>query len=375
MNWKSGRLLLVLVFILQISLAQARTRLCRSDDNPFISSLIRGGVRMHRTSVLDAGTCGEEWKVHGTCCEAESLKRYALEEMNDYREAAKNFKAEVENLVTLASWFHLGNIHRHSQKVKQEKSGVAASQTAEYAELQKQKSRLESITQSLEKHETDLEQSGDSCIEKLLRARTSAMCSTCSSRSAVFFRSSKALMSIEDCKDIIGVCHGYWRAIVNLVSRLGSISDQISGLKASLENSKHMHLFKTESIDFLKDWIDEIKIQQKLRSCKSPDTCDSRTAKEICSALITIDSPNPITVGPTPFLKLKVTSAKKSQEWQAAARKSQQSEKKPAASSKRLLYESFMFPGSQIFNSDIDVVKHSEYLEGKVPMNFNILFP
>lgn len=265
--------------------------LCGSDVNPFIGELASNGVKLYPKPIFTKAACAVEWQYHGSCCDANSLVKYATKEIEDLKKANQFFHKEVESLMKYIQWKHISKAF--STIVSQFKNATSESHATIKAALDNAKK----ISDLLAKVTPQLEILGlkdDTCIDKLIRIMTSSFCNTCSARSKIFFKESKAIMKQTDCNKVIDKCYAYWKSLIFVLDEMGTVSNLISEMKKLEKIEGSVEQTNTTSIDFLSSWVRHHSLRQRFESCTSPRNCSSSTAAAICSSLISIKKRFPI---------------------------------------------------------------------------------
>ena len=361
MNWMSRRILLVLAMSLLVGLAHtAGTSACNKSLNPFIKNLVNGGVKLLKLPEKVPNKCGTEWKLHGTCCDTESLIEYANNEIASFKKATTKLQSEIANIVGsigLAAIGGVGNLQIKIDNAPQDKKAELL------ALLKKAKDMLKKLIKIGDVSAPHLKviKEDKVCVNKLSNLRTASFCNTCAVRSPRFFQDGKALMSMSTCKEVIGECHDYWFALISIIDELASIEDLIQEFKGKFENSDLAAKFETIGIEFLHKWLLSHKLKERFETCPSPSKCEEQSASAICSSLISIRKQSPIFGA--------VSSAIEKD------KKLVQKKKKNNFEDRRLLNgDPFGFFGQ--VNVDISVVPTGMQLPAnQTTMNFELQFP
>ena len=143
----------LLLFILSISMlaGQMKATNCSRSSNPFIGVLIDSGVLLHEKPVFDNSTCGEEWKKRGTCCEAESLRQYALKEVSEFKNASHYLRQQISSItgaIYAYEFFHMLKLTQAKASTK-DKSALARIESELQAAEEKRR-RVKGIQENLQ---------------------------------------------------------------------------------------------------------------------------------------------------------------------------------------------------------------------------------
>ncbi len=362
MNWKSSRILLVLVACLLIGWVQTtKTTVCSKNLNPFIKNLVSGGVELNKIPIKYPNKCGTEWKVYGSCCEVQSLEDYAIKDMASFKAATVKLASEVKNnigMIGLSAIVAVGDRQRKYDKAPTSKKAEALVKLNEAKEL------LSKVIKAGDGSAKQLEViKGDKvCLDRLAKLRSASFCNTCAKRSPRFFKDGKALMSMETCKQTISDCHDYWFALITIIDNLASIEDLILLFKKRFENTDLAAKVETNGMEFLHKWLESHKLKERFEGCPSVSNCSEESASAICSSLISIRKQSPIlgavSKAATAEAKLFKTTGTKSN-----------------FGNRRMLNgDPFTFLGSM--NVDISVIPTGMQLGAlEAVMNFNLQFP
>lgn len=181
--------------------------------NPFLQKLQADGVTIFSSPSKDpAGRCSSEWSSFNTCCESSSLIKYA-------KVQEQAILKSVENVNNDFKWF-LALSKALNTTIFQ----IAALKEYSWQPLVKDPSQVDKLNKFIDfLHQTVLTRkifysfTSDSfwerfvqknrvCWKRMIEKRNSALCSTCSGRSSIFFKNQKANMGQGVCNDIIDDC-------------------------------------------------------------------------------------------------------------------------------------------------------------------------
>jgi hypothetical protein len=127
------------------------------------------------------------------------------------------------------------------------------------------------------------------CWEKMIKVRSSSVCSTCSGRSSVFFKGEKGLVKDSDCVAILDHCTDSFQTTFDLFVDVKFLMSKLSAFASSIGksalNAKHQ-----KTINKLNNFVKQIvesKIQESIEDyVKVASKKDSPQAGELCGRLV-----------------------------------------------------------------------------------------
>ena len=353
--------------------------LCRSSMNPFIQTLLQGGVLLNKEPSRESNKCGEEWKMYGSCCEETSLLKYAKEDSSLFRIRSMKFITELKHLLKgiKISMFRLkrrdGGPNKNSLlKLARHPGKYSLKYLKGLFERIKGFNKLEQVF--LESKDTILN-TQSACINKLVELRSSSLCGTCSSRSGVFFVKGRALMPFSTCRSVIETCHNYWTALLRVVHTATRLESLITHAKKFLKFPP-----STKSLQFLAEWTIQNNLKDGLKNCTTLDICSQEHASSICSSLIKIKSQETVEASSSDFISMQAAKFEQFGSQSDSPADAEDSETSFAAK-RRILENLFQLPGPQpipvsgLFQTELMVVPDHYNVSAKTPMNFDSLFP
>ena len=203
---KTGRLLLGIFFCLLACVEKAEANTANSclQKNPFIKSLAAPGLT-HVEIFAQPKTgrfmyCSSEWRPHGSCCNSEDL--VIASNFDDFvirknKEVIFYKVYHIENILKMALDYSLST-HWLGENKKFVREVIAIINL-----------------ESFRKHT-------DRCWNHMSKIRNSALCSTCSGRSELFFSKDKILISADACRDIVDSCQPYFAHLEQIYSLIKS---------------------------------------------------------------------------------------------------------------------------------------------------------
>ena len=224
------RLSVLLLICLAASLAAGAPIGICLDKNPFLKKLQDNGVQVHETPEVDPGHhCNEEWGTHMTCCEADSLTTFASEDASIIRRNVEKVNKEFITFLMLVkalnnTVFKLAALESFDWQPLV-KSAVLKSKL--FALIQYLKSDFLKRSWFFSYNDPEIEskfpEANSRCWESMILKRSSALCSTCSGRSELFFLNNKANIEDTICSELINTCWYSFKLASRYFSNLVSI--------------------------------------------------------------------------------------------------------------------------------------------------------
>lgn len=195
--------------------------LCNSE---FVLSLDVSKVKIFQT-VQKQGPftqCTAEWTEHGTCCDGPSL-------VSAFKEEKAGIEQAITQIVQLAQ-----DIIRDADNVKTNisKNSVTfnngATQKVLSADTLKENA-LSSLSQILgSTNYQTIRKESETCWNKTMEMRGSALCSVCSGRLSQFSTATKLFVDINECETAITSCKGFYGSIEIFINQFETMIDIIS---------------------------------------------------------------------------------------------------------------------------------------------------
>ena len=178
--------------------------------NPFIQQLAESSsiiVDIYDTPRKDIVIkhCQLEWQAHGTCCDQDDLVMFN----------------QLENkLIDLNVEFLANIVKKKAQKIV----GVLNKQGGNFHKFAKVHAKhiLEEFIQAPEV--VHFKENTKKCWDFMKRQRSSALCSTCSGRSSIFFDHGKILVSPDTCAEAITNCSSFFQSIRIIVKLFNQVN-------------------------------------------------------------------------------------------------------------------------------------------------------
>ena len=335
---------------------------CSIIKNPFLQNLVLNGVYLYnnKKSLIIEGKCEQEWEIHGTCCDYESLVVYLKKNLKEISSFSDSFITDAGLMLKLVE-SGITNIikttssidddapshpsvrpktnpksHRMMSQVDKPKTERhAIDEKKSHTDPQHPKHKLLS-----EKIKDNIPASGKSallyqlngmmnkskiilsqtqnirsiqsrCLAELEVVREAAICSMCSGRSQVFFKDNSTIqIGLNDCQNVIEQCHDYWTYLVDILDEMLAVEAVLKSAGKSAEDAlKGEDLFKSSEHHQLIEWIQNNNLREYLKECKQRSTCSAVSASDICSAFITIQKPDKLARSAKDNLKTQINEA------------------------------------------------------------------
>ena len=253
------------------------------DANPYIKVLQkeRGLVVLPHPTDFTKSTCNGEWKEHGVCCDESSAVKYATADAQAIRSSLSKFISSMKKLAPLYFEFM-----KQAPKIKNLVS--AAYRSFIDVVVLNQVPNLTEILTDIQKSDL-VKKSLERCWEKMIKVRSSSVCSTCSGRSSVFFKGEKGLVKDSDCVSILDHCTDSFQTTFDLFVDVKFLMSKLSAFASSIGksalNAKHQ-----KTINKLNNFVKQIvesKIQESIEDyVKVASKKDSPQAGELCGRLV-----------------------------------------------------------------------------------------
>ena len=204
---------------------QANTRgRCRW-ANGFTDYLQKEGVKFLYRAHPVSNHCGTEWRDHGSCCEADSVRAFYEQEkknMNDLIQQSTQRVGIIEEIgYSYYTTMHTGiDIlkKRFLNSTLPEKDRIFYSNQMQ--QFQYENNRLtQRALYWMRKHMRKMVSDQRKCLNKLLQVRSSSVCYACSRRGKYFFTKNMLNVNINQCRDVISECSHSWLYLLQFLDR------------------------------------------------------------------------------------------------------------------------------------------------------------
>lgn len=239
-----------ILFVLLVSGATIRAQqaaVC-TKANPFLSILqAKSGLQLYSSPMFNANICGAEFATYGTCCnhwqlpsiasnDEIEIRRYVDRLNNEYARFANNLPSIFLLLKQIAFTPKFPWPHPFNDGV--DKANVMINDPAI-------KQYFKDYGYIGARDSEEFKNANNACWNKLIKARHSSLCFSCSGRADVFFKDGKALISEATCQDFINTCNVALKKTVMFMRCLKdivSISKQTYDLGVNLKCESHVQL-------------------------------------------------------------------------------------------------------------------------------------
>ena len=265
-------------------------------QNPVIQMLSESGVEMYDKpqDSHSRDTCKWEWQTHKTCCDADSLQKYAVQDIEKLQKAISKVG---ENMLKLLIGLKKNNQrisvaykNAGAKKGKQQSSvQTSVPLSAEELSIQKDMATLsEMITRNLGDKKLDTAVR-DVCFNRIKDIRTSSFCASCSGQSARLFLQGRALISMQDCRITLQKCGEVWARSIEIMDAVVMAERVVNYLKVVIPDEK-LPKFSEKDSQTLQKFMGEDKILAHLKSCKSNSLgCQEDSAVYLCETFISLE--------------------------------------------------------------------------------------
>ena len=336
--------------------------ICSVIKNPFLQNLVLEGVVLYnnKKSLVVPDKCGQEWQIHGTCCELKSLTQYLKNNLKIMGALSDSFITDANQMLKSVETGVNKIIQSSSSITKDAKAGEKTapkshdkrllsespiSKTADKPAEDKQSAETTpkqppKLTLLSERIKQNLPASGKSgllfqldkmmnktkailfrnqeikaaqskCLAELEIVRQAAICGVCSGRTEVFFKDNSSIqLGLGDCQTVIEHCHNYWVYLVDILDEMLAVEGVLKSAGKSAGNAlEDEDRFKSSEHEKLIDWLQQNNLREYLRECKQRSTCSPAAASDICSAFITIQKPDNLARSAKDNLKKQIVEA------------------------------------------------------------------
>ena len=304
----------VLVIIALVGLSQAGWLTGKPQSeclakNPIIRMLHDKKVKIFNSpkkTTATARTCSWEWDKHQTCCNATSLRAYAVRDIKKLETAVNRVSTNMQKLFK--------GLHTRSKRIQTsfQRARLQESKLLDRIQKDADGKLAKSLTKALERSrkfkeaEVDLAtfqkvvdqkfsehkfsaSSRNDCFERSKAIRTSSLCASCSGDSARFFLQGRALISMDDCKTTITKCGDVWTKSVEMIDTV-AVAQRIIRYLKSIYPDDVLPAFPKGDIDTMTKWMGGTQIKEHLAVCsKDVASCPALSAKVLCEAFISVE--------------------------------------------------------------------------------------
>lgn len=265
-------------------------------SNSYTRQLQNNGVKFSKVPVSTPGMCGSEWQRFGSCCSAD-VSKYDARQRAVSADLIKRAKKQVSQLSESVSEYmesfkaYISSATpRHGGRARfQIKSKTQLNQAQKVALSNRMLTSLEAIQNWINQHKFNMVEAQNTCIQKLQRERSAAVCYTCSGRAHEFFTKNSLNMHEMTCRSIIKECANSWWYLIGFLDQVNKFNNLIT----QVEQEAGIKMLNNEGVSPAKtilNWADQNNLRNNLHTCKD-GLCKFDTAKDICENFISIERP------------------------------------------------------------------------------------
>ena len=200
-------------------------------ENHYIKILKEANVMIHYRPNFNSNSCGDEWKLHGSCCDFETLKTAVLSDLQSIREDTNKIGISISAVIQEFSQLRNASLDPN----KNETNILLAAFREKGLHL------LEGITTE------NITQDATICWNEMATTRSASVCTTCSGRSQIFFSNKKALITQEVCSRVIRKCMPHFMLLSKMSVLAQTIRSSFDG-SSKLPTSTKDKLMRIEAI-------------------------------------------------------------------------------------------------------------------------------
>ena len=274
-------LVLTTVLLLQSALWRKANASECSSKNPILQEFDKSkDIKINSAPVKYSQYCQGEWSTYGSCCEAESAKRFLEKEKGTIQ---RSFQ-ELDHYIKNQFFNHYRNIIEYTQEIHQKKIKVHSS----FVKLVELFTGNDSYTLNKLQELSSQASSSGGCGDELIKVRRSAICKICSGRSEKTFLAGKPLLSANYCKEINTKCRTQVLASLKFLSITNKVLSYLSQIDLDSVKSAEVRsdIKKLSSLQVMKS-SDSINGLLKSLDSNSGDA----SSVQFCERLVKLTGP------------------------------------------------------------------------------------
>lgn len=221
-------------------------RVLGSQLNPFLQHLRDSGVEVLDRPVFIDSTCGDLWRVHGTLCGYESLKKFALAQREKLRQSIIAYNGLVSKMAPSVVEL-VEHILKHAAPV----GDCLASEASPGCLLKKirevRAAPYYQIFANLTARPAEYDATVERCWNEMDKIRSNSLCAICSADASKYFLHDKVLVSQAICEAALQTCQQYFTDSKNFFYLLFLIDEAL----------KQFLLSRVSALDFAALRFDE----------------------------------------------------------------------------------------------------------------------
>ena len=252
-----------------------------SKKNPFIEQLYRKGVVLSLQPKIIPSVCGQEFSSFGSHCGIESLKNYSLQDSGKItKRAFQVIKLIATNRALILSMMHsaksLLNATKGRNEFLEKFSSIDVGQMTGFSNPILKKILIIKVR---------------ACLSKMIRIRSSSLCSICSGRFKMFFQKRKALISEETCEDILQTCASSFEHFLTYVEEIGRFATELSKLGPHLAGfpmDSFQWALQVENMIIVKEMLHKRKVTELIHEYLQSGSTHPEVSNKVCSMLVNL---------------------------------------------------------------------------------------
>jgi hypothetical protein len=206
-----------------VAVVQSQSEACAT-KNPFIGDLKKHGVAVFETpQVSNSSMCRYEWSMHKTCCDSESLRKYAKDDEDSVNGQIERVAEDYRQFTSFVRSMRrrLFALNLMAAKLSPSDQGsvvVKADQISK--ELLKNVEAFKIIGSKAQEKFTE---ENSKCWKKMAKVRQSTLCPVCSGRSEKYFLNNLALLDSDYCSSIVKACSSSFAYLISYLKAVASV--------------------------------------------------------------------------------------------------------------------------------------------------------
>jgi hypothetical protein len=260
-------------------------------SNPYLDQF-RISIELYDRPLMINSHCQGEWDSYGTCCNPDTLLNHqqkdtelinaALQSVNNNLIKFKQALESIQLLIMQEAVMPADRVHPHIKEFQQK------------ADCLTQDSRFKDYFKfitGLTKQEFDrFLADNTACWQEMIRARSAALCSTCSGRSNQFFEGKRGIISEEYCSAILQTCSAPLKILLNLVIGIHEFHPLLTQLTDLGINSNLNDNINSASSDKYTEAIKSSHILDAIKSFSSTQTPEVGPKLVLCGSFLHLGS-------------------------------------------------------------------------------------
>ena len=273
----------ILVLLLgQVYLSRINTTTCK-DKNPFLQALKGRNVTIYDAPYNISDSYGDEWKKFGSCCEVNSIKKYALLDKANIQAAANR------SVNILKNYYRFWKVIFNGCEANDE--NILVSVLKDICGTIKKQFRKNIVFENFKKEvrqskrQDIISEDFNKCWLHMAMIRSNSLCSTCSGRSDSFFSKGKALVTEQTCHSIIENCRSSFEVLTLFIRGFSHILEKMREVLVGLEFFiKHTDQMNKLMLEFNQNKMYNLVTKLHMSKPETPDR--NRNEKLVCEQMV-----------------------------------------------------------------------------------------